>query len=767
VPLITVLVSLGTSEPLRLFLDFAARNVGGSLVILDRMEDILDVVKFRLFEKIDKDLAESTVKYYVNLYKDLDIKGLEHVSEEMEEHYPFHVGLFRPLSSAGVRQLLQVLARLVINNMDSSDLLLVSDIDDDIVNAFIFQADERLVSAYFDDMKSIGEHPDVRSKIIPLELARPFLLTSLLNTMRGGAGATFEDLVFNALRKKTSKNVIDQTLDFLGQWSRISREGQKYKFSVELPPPVKITRRAGRIEAGEALKKIDEILQRILKKDITGFRVLYGAENLQDEERFRIVVLREPPRDAEMIYKGLRLQNTLLFMYPQQSLTQGQTLWTAKQILSSEELIEEDEAKKQQYDKFISEFTETLASRIREAEWRLLVWSRTSPKEMPKKADIGVSDFRKLKELVSRHASKDMIKYFTSLVIEEEKKTTVREVKMRLQGLRGAPILINYDDFLESLSDMALEGEIVVVIPQGRTYYKQRVSGELITDDTSLEKPEIMEHVSMDEAYKLLKEKGTLGFNDLKQAYPVSDEKRIEEVISQLPKKFEDVHILDEGKIVSTASEMKRIKLYSTEKAASILGTQVRALVNDIIAVKKEELLNRLKQDHTGINEKLLDQILEDLDIVGEIRIDRNMGSVTVPPDKLNEELKRAVRVIVNQKKSIENETLLEEVGKRIPVDGQLIRNVIAMLCDEGIELECKEGQISKRVKGRAPSTKPLFFEKEGPAKELAALIESNLKGEQLDYAQLSIQDVDAKVLENALEALGQTQLKMTARRKA
>jgi len=767
VPLITVVVSLGTSEPLKLFLDFAARNVGGSLTILDRLEDILDVVKFRLFEKIDQDIAISIINYYTSLYKGLDIKGLEHISEEMERHYPFHANLFRPLSSAGVRQLLQVLARLVIMNLDACDLLLISDIDDDIVNAFIFQADERLVSAYFDDIKSINEHPDVRSGIIPPELARPFLLTTLLNTMRGGAGATYEDLIFNTLRKKTSKSVIDQTLDFLGQWSRVSREGQKYKFSVELPPPVKITRRAGRIETVEALKKVDEALQRILKKELVGFRVLYGTETLQDEERFRIVVLREPPKDPEAVYKGLRLQNTLLFMYPQQSLTQGQTLWTAKQMIACEELVEEDETKKQQYEKFLAEFLETLESRIREAEWRLLIWSRTSPKEPPKKADAGIPDFKKVKELISRHASKDMIKYFSSLIIEEEKKTTIKEVKTRLQGLRGAPILINYEDFLDSLSDMALEGEIIVRTPQGRTFYKQRVSTDLITDDTSVEKPEIVEHVSIEEAYKLLKEKRTLGFNDLKQAYPVSDEKRVQDVIIQLPKKFEDVYILEEGKIVSTASDVKRARLYSLEKATSLLENQVRALVNDLIAVKNEELLAKTKQEHPGADEKLLEQIVEQLDIAGEIRIDRGKGSVTVPPDKLNEELKRTVKVIVNQKKSIENEDLVKEIGKGIPVDDQIIKNIIAMLCDEGTELECKEGKVSRRIKGRAPPTKPLLFEKEGSAKELASLIESNLKGESLDYAQLSIQNVDASSLKDALESLGETQLKMTARRKA
>jgi len=767
VPLITVVVSLGTSEPLKLFLDFASRNVGGSLIILDRLEDILDVVKFRLFEKIDMDIAKSTIDYYTSLYKSLDIKGLEHISEEMEKHYPFHASLFRPLSSAGVRQLLQVLARLVITNMDACDLLLAANIDDEIINAFIFQADERLVSAYFDDIKSINEHPDVRSGIIPLELARPFLLTALLNSMRGGAGATYEDLIFNAVRKKTSKSVIDQTLDFLAQWSRVSREGQKYKFSVELPPPVKITRRAGRIETTEALKKVDDALQRILRKEIVGFRVIYGAEALKDEESFRIVVLREPPKDPEALYKGLKLQNTLLFMYPQQTLTQGQTLWTAKQIIACEELIEEDETKKAQYEKFLDEFRETLESRIREAEWRLLLWSRTTPKEAPKKADAGIPDFKKVKELVNRHASKDMIKYFTSLIIDEEKKTTVKEVKARLQRLRGAPILLNYEDFLDSLSEMAFDGEIIIRTPQGRAFYKQRADTALITDDTSLEKPEIVEHVSIEEACKLLKEKGSLGFNDLKQTYPVSDEKRIEEVIIQLPKKFESIYILEEGKIVSAITDAKRAKLYSLEKAAAILENQVKALINDNIAIKVDELLAKIRQEHPGADEKLLEQIIEELDIVGEVRIDRSKSSVTVPPDKLNEELKRMIKSIVNQKKVIENEDLVREVSRNIPVDEQMIKNIIAMLCDEGIELECKEGKVLRRVKGRGPPPKPLLFEKEGTARELATVVESDLKGERLDYAQLSIQNIDATSLKEALESLGEAQIKMIARRKA
>ena len=769
VPLITVVVSLGISEPLKIFLEFAARNVGGTMTILDRPEDILEIVRFRLFEKIHEDVAKEVVNYYIDLYRKLEIRGLGRLASEMERHFPFHPALFRPLSSVGVRQLLQMLAWLTIANMDSSDLLLVSNIDDDMTNAFIYQVDERLVPAYFDDIRFTSTHPDVREGIISTDLARPFLLTTLLNTLRQGAGATYEDMMFAAIRKETPKSEITQVLEFLEKWTRISRIGEKYKFTIELPAPVKITRRAGLIDPSVALKRIDEVLRKILKKEIVGFRIVYDEEGLKDDERFRLVVLKSTPTDPEALYKGLRYENTLLFLYPEQSLAQGQPLWSGRQLLASEELAGEDEIKREQYEKFKEEFLESLEDRIREAEWRLLIWSRTSPTEAPRKADAGVPDFKRVKDLISKQASKDMIEYFVSLIVEDERKITVKEIKSRLLGLRGAPLLINYDDFLDSLSDMAHDGEIVVRTPQGLSFYKKRIRTELITDDTLVEKPEVVEHISIEETYKLLKEKKSLGFNDLRQTFPVSDESRIGEVLKELPTRYEDVYILEEGKIVSSISDIKRAKLFSLDKATGLIEGHVTALINDLIAVKYDELLEKVKRSHPGVDEKLLGLITEELDIVGKVRIDREKGSVTVPPDKLDLDLRRRIKIIVNRKGKLSNEDLVGEVTKQLPVDDQVIKNALALLCDEGIHIECREGVVSKRTKPGVPKEeKPIRFEREGVARELGSFVESELADEQLEFVQLTVREgVDASLVKNALEALNQTKAKIVARRRA
>ncbi len=662
-----------------------------------------------------------------------------------------------------------MLAWLTIANIDSSDILLLSNIDDDMTNAFIYQVDERLVSAYFDDIRFISAHPDVREKIISEDLAKPFLLASLLNTLREGAGSTYEDMIFATIRKDTPRAEITQVLDFLEKWTRISKIGEKYKFTVELPVPVKITRRAGLIDPPIALKRIDEVLKTILKKEIVGFRVVH-EEDPKDDERFRLVVLKSPPADPETLYKGLKLENTLLFLYPQQSLAQGQTLWAARQVLASEELSGEDETKKEQYKSFKDEFLESLEDKIREAEWRLLIWSRTSPKEAPKKADAGIPDFKRIKDLISKQSSKDMIKYFVSLIVEDEKKITVRDIRFRMMGLRGAPILINYDDFLNSLSDMTLEGEIVIRTSQGLSYYKQRVRTETISDDTLVEKPEIVEHISIEETHKLLKEKGSLGFNDLRQTFPVSDESRIEEVVKELPTRYEDVYILEEGKIVSSISDPRRGKLFSLEKVSGLIEGHVTVLVNDIIAIKLSSLLEKVKQEHSGVDEKLLNHIIEELDIVGKVRIDREKGSVSVPPYKLDEELKRRIRITVKRKGKLTNDELVEGITKQIPVDEQIIKNALALLCDEGTEIECSKGFVSKRTRpgGRAGPEKPLRFEREGTAKELGTTLESELAGEYLEYVQLTVREgVDASLIKEALETLDTTKTKIIARRRA
>jgi hypothetical protein len=113
-------------------------------------------------------------------------------------------------------------------------------------------------------------------------------------------------------------------------------------------------------------------------------------------------------------------------------------------------------------------------------------------------------------------------------------------------------------------------------------------------------------------------------------------------------------------------------------------------------------------------------------------------------------------------------DALAEQIIKELPVAKQLIMNAIGFLCDEGVDVECKEGVISRREKG--PPKKPpkrMIIKEEGAAMRIAEIIGKELGEESLAYAELSIQDLDADRLKEALEALGETRVNVTARRRS
>jgi len=116
----------------------------------------------------------------------------------------------------------------------------------------------------------------------------------------------------------------------------------------------------------------------------------------------------------------------------------------------------------------------------------------------------------------------------------------------------------------------------------------------------------------------------------------------------------------------------------------------------------------------------------------------------------------------------LSNEELIEEVTNQLPLDEEVVKNVLAMLCDEGVDLECQEGKVSRKIKGpHGPPGKPIRFEKEDIAKRLASTIESELGGESLEYVQLTVkEEVDTSLIKAALEVLNQTKAKIEARRR-
>jgi len=181
-----VITFLGIPEA-KILRDVVTRPRGGSSIVMQRTEDIFNIVRFRLFENIDHEETERIILDYIKkVSNSLEKKGINansHLKDELKKAYPFHPAFLKTLSSLKVRQMLVMLARMVLRRKDKTDILITSDLDDDLLSAYLHSVDPKLVDAYNEDISFVKNAKEVNENVIPYELARAILLTSLLNTI--------------------------------------------------------------------------------------------------------------------------------------------------------------------------------------------------------------------------------------------------------------------------------------------------------------------------------------------------------------------------------------------------------------------------------------------------------------------------------------------------------------------------------------------------------------------------------------------------------
>jgi len=775
---------LGLSPDVKVLRDIVARPRGGSSIIMQRTEDIFDIVRFRLFESSDEEKIDKIILDYLKTVgEELRKKGLDensHLRDELKRAYPFHPSFLRTLSSLKVRQMLVMLARVVMRKLDKVDLIISSDLDDDILRDYLHSANPKIVDAYFEDIRFVQNAKEVKDGIISFDLARAILITSMLNTTETKKGADIKDIIFGCSPKYKVQD-IDDTISFLEKWTRLKKIEEdgiiRYIITTELPVAVKIERKAELISPDDALKIIKRLVEKTVSSEIRGYKLIYEPSEISNDKKLKILTLLEKPIDISSIYPSdFTNKNTLYILYPGYSLKSDETIKLARRIIASSELAEIEEQKKPFKD-FHKEYMKHLKKQIDNAGWRGFRWFRKNLKDKPTPDERTITNLKDVDETIKNYASKDLLKYFLNMVLEEQDEISVRDLKERLYRLEGAPILLKDEDLLSLLAEMEKIGEVAIKTKQGKTLYKESISLQIIGNEDVIKKPpETAVPPTTGDVTTLVKDKKKLRYKEYADNYPFIADEVLEKVyISSISPK-DGIFVLEENKVVSRPTSTKLSALAVKEEAAKVLEPLVLKIVNEKIAVKIPELSEIFKETYgnSGITDDLVLMAADNLEIGAQIHILRKKDAIVIqlPEDRLIEEVKKKIFFEVKKEGEIKKEILIEELSKIIPTEKKTFDDAIAFLIDDGkLEFDRGTKKLSLPKKKGAPQKPPkkrIIIKEEGATIEIINKLESIVEDTDIieDVRIEIVKDLSAKELKELLEKAGDMNIKLLARRK-
>lgn len=341
-----------------------------------------ELVLHRFFEDRDTEKAEKIVRGYLDCYGDYR----ENLNEEqMSSLYPFHPELFSLVQDVydekgqGIRDTLRTLARLVGNNLETHDYLLVSDLPSPAFKAIdpeLFRAWEKDVHRSRDDVLN----------------AEVLLSAMFLFSLRSAPpGATKGEAVRALLRPDVNLNDVTLPLSelpdvaFHVKGPREGDEDGRYLLTPKLNVYAIINSEAKRMSDEQGRQKIDDLI----RHKVFGARVYLESEleEIKGDRDINVLVTTSSRSDEELlgIYGQLTHENRLIVVVPKAYLgeraiyDEGENLSKAKRIRAEEHLlggesrdIEEivDDLKEAK-----AEDEERLARELRRAYGRFIRWT--------------------------------------------------------------------------------------------------------------------------------------------------------------------------------------------------------------------------------------------------------------------------------------------------------------------------------------------------------------------------------------------------------
>lgn len=439
-------------------------------------EDREKIILYRLFEDSDKkdfDRIEQIIKSYMERYSEpIKIENQYQYKQRMIETYPFHPLLLETLKQIyeaaterqDIRGMMNVLADMIKENYDKTDLLLVCDLNE---NAFR-GIDLRLVEKYYYDLERVKD----------LSYGSEILKSILVFTLNDKTlGATESDVllsVFNPNKRQTINEIVMDLENIYGKPHYLHKEGDFYLFKHNLNIFALMEKEKKKINSEDLKNKIAEIT----KKDVFENRVfIYGFETIPDDSKIKMIVSLESWGENQTLinklsefYQGKNWQNTYIFILPNidSILSSYEIIEKTRRLLAAESLQGQVEDKERKIQKLITEEREQITEKIKAFYGRIVKWVAKENELVPRLINVA-PDISSIREKSGSDSS------LVGEFILQEVKDKAEGVKLEyiisdFKKLRRFPQILDDETIYGAIRNLHRDKRLVIQGDRGKWY---------------------------------------------------------------------------------------------------------------------------------------------------------------------------------------------------------------------------------------------------------------------------------------------------------
>jgi hypothetical protein len=465
---------------------------------LGASEDKAEVIRFRLFQSIDKAKAKRVVEAYAKRYADLKgslgtvVEPIDEYRSRMLKYYPLHPELlevlFQSFSASrnyqNTRGILYLLSSVLRDSYAERDILLSSDVnpENEEVQDDLFKLEPRLVERCLEDIRRTKDE----------KLAKGILATILLRSfVAGQPGANEGQIVLGNLAPGRDINEIHRVLAKLERsaWF-LHRSNGRYLIKAEENLPVSINARAER-QLTEDPKAAQGKLADVIRSFLKGMEVsIYPLDGeIPDTRQLRLVVsskFLESDEIREKVFHGREWRNMVILVRPKTGgdLAQSEELLIrAQRILVCQAMDTEVGADKR---KALSEYQQQQEDELRDrvqrayGEWMKASGKGTQVYFRPVACELSVQD---IADKVRGAASPEVVDGAIMAELDEAREQGRRfdELKSMFMKQAGRPLLLDAETLPSRVRSLCASEEIVLELEK-RLYDKSNPPYEVLDE---------------------------------------------------------------------------------------------------------------------------------------------------------------------------------------------------------------------------------------------------------------------------------------------
>mgnify|MGYP001117549932 CR=1 FL=1 len=444
-------------------------------VDITAMEDREKVVLHRLFEHADKkdlDKVEEIAEKYVEKYNEpIQLDNAYKFKQRIMRTYPFHPLLLDTLiqiyeaatERQDIRGMMNVLADAVKAVYDKKDLILLSDIDENVLRGM----DLHLVEKVSYDLDRIKE----------IAYGREILKTVLIFTLNEKTvGATESDIllsVFSPTQGHTLNAIVMDLENIYGKPHYLHKEDGIYLFKHEINIFALLEREKKKINEDVIKERIKDIV----KKEIFENRVfIQGYEDIPDDSKLKIVVDLESWGTNDVLKsklaefnKGKTWQNTYIIVFPTiDNIFSYDIVEKAGTLKAAEKLVGQVEDKEKRLQKVIADERKEIVEKIKGFYGFMIKWVERDNEVVPRLINVG-ADVTAVRE----KAGSDSALVGDRLIEEIKDKADGQRIELLISDFkkfRRYPQILDDEVIYTAIRNLHRDKRVVIQGERGKWY---------------------------------------------------------------------------------------------------------------------------------------------------------------------------------------------------------------------------------------------------------------------------------------------------------